>query len=275
MPVEATEKLNLSLTTKTRIIPLIKSLLLTLTSSLVIIFLLDLYTLVLHPNHTYEYLLNLEVVSSGKIADDWGFLPTQTIPDKDAVKPDDWVDEPFIDDPTDIKPEDSHTVDEYIPDPSAVKPQDWDDEMDGVWEPPKILNPEFKGNWQPKRIANPNFIGYWEPPQLQNPEYKEIHEELWYKSAFLGFDLWQVRAGTIFDNIIVTDSLDEAKDFAKGTYIADREKEVKAKRELEDRERKAEDERIAKLRQAEKSDQTTSNEHAKDVSESEQEHMEL
>jgi len=33
--------------------------------------------------------------------------------------------------------------------------------------------------------------------------------------GFIGFDLWQVKGGTIFDNVIVTDDKAEADSFAK------------------------------------------------------------
>merc|ERR1712179_436628 len=33
----------------------------------------------------------------------------------------------------------------------------------------------------------------------------------------VGFELWQVKSGTIFDDIIITDSLEEAKAFAEET----------------------------------------------------------
>merc|ERR1712185_379289 len=33
--------------------------------------------------------------------------------------------------------------------------------------------------------------------------------------GFIGFDLWQVKGGAIFDNVIITDSKAEADDFAK------------------------------------------------------------
>merc|ERR1711933_314821 len=39
-----------------------------------------------------------------------------------------------------------------------------------------------------------------------------------YKFAdfgFIGFDLWQVKGGTIFDNVIITDDVAEADTFAK------------------------------------------------------------
>ena len=35
---------------------------------------------------------------------------------------------------------------------------------------------------------------------------------------YVGFELWQVKAGSIFDNIIVTDSLAEAKKLAEETW---------------------------------------------------------
>ena len=54
-----------------------------------------------------------------------------------------------------------------------------------------------------------------------------------YKSAYIGFDLWQVKSGTIFDNIIVTDSIDEAMKFAEETYVKDAPAEREAKNALD------------------------------------------
>merc|ERR1711970_1285696 len=55
-----------------------------------------------------------------------------------------------------------------------------------------------------------------EQKKIANPEYKD--DDSLYKYAdfgFLGFDLWQVKGGTIFDNIILTDDKAEADTFAK------------------------------------------------------------
>merc|ERR1711957_9617 len=41
----------------------------------------------------------------------------------------------------------------------------------------------------------------------------------------VGFELWQVSAGTIFDNIIVTDSVEEAQAFAEDTYFKNKDGE--------------------------------------------------
>jgi calreticulin len=115
--------------------------------------------------------------------------------------------------------------------------------MDGSWEPPQIPNPAYKGEWKPRQIPNPAYKGEWVHPQIDNPEY--FHDDSVYKydvstphrdAPFLfarfcmcatkpqltslthtaltstqdfgviGFDLWQVKAGTIFDNVLITDS---------------------------------------------------------------------
>merc|ERR1712217_327516 len=72
------------------------------------------------------------------------------------------------------------------------------------------------GDWYGKRISNPAYKGVWEAKKIANPEY--VDDDSVYKYSdfgFLGFDLWQVKGGTIFDNIIITDDVAEADAFAK------------------------------------------------------------
>merc|ERR1712056_115331 len=58
--------------------------------------------------------------------------------------------------------------------------------------------------------------GVWEQKKIANPEYKDDDNLYRYSDfGFLGFDLWQVKGGTIFDNIILTDDKAEADTFAK------------------------------------------------------------
>merc|ERR1712178_397069 len=102
-----------------------------------------------------------------------------------------------------------------IPDPEDKKPDDWDDEEDGEWEAPMKDNPDYKGDWSAKRISNPEYKGVWEAKKIDNPEF--VDDDAVYKFAefgFIGFDLWQVKAETIFDNIIITDDAAEADSFA-------------------------------------------------------------
>lgn len=63
-------------------------------------------------------------------------------------------------------------------------------------------------------------------PDIDNPEYKHDDKLYLFKDLkYVGFELWQVKAGSIFDNIIITDSLKEAEQFAKDTWAAMKDKE--------------------------------------------------
>merc|ERR1712185_153400 len=90
----------------------------------------------------------------------------------------------MMDDPEDKKPEGHDDIPAKIADPKATKPDDWDDESDGEWEAPQIANP-----------------AYVDDDQLYS-----------YDSfAFVGIDIWQVKSGTIFDNLLITDDVDAAQ----------------------------------------------------------------
>merc|ERR1719478_2115284 len=169
-----------------------------------------LYTLHLKPDGTYEVFFDLDSKAKGKLVDDWDF-PNPTKDDPDDKKPSDWVDETMIDDPEDKKPDGWDEIPAQIPDPDASKPEDWDDEDDGEWEPPLIDNPDFKGEWTAKQIDNPAYKGEWSPKQIKNPDYEEGVQLAAYDSMYVGFELWIVNNGTIFDNILVTDDLEYAK----------------------------------------------------------------
>merc|ERR1712113_1366583 len=120
------------------------------------------------------------------------------------------------------------------------KPDDWDDEEDGEWEAPMKDNPAFKGEWTAKRISNPAYKGFWEAKKIANPEYED--DDAVYKFddlGFVGFDLWQVKGGTIFDNIIITDDKAEADVFAEKWKALN--KLEKSKKKEEDDAKKAED----------------------------------
>jgi len=199
-----------------------------------------LYTLIVNPDGTYEVLIDNESAQKGSLTDDWDFLPPKKIKDPEVSKPDDWVDTAKIDDPEDAKPEDWEKP-EHIADPDATKPEDWDDEMDGEWEPPMIDNPEYKGEWKPRQIDNPDYKGPWVHPEIDNPEYNE--EEAQTIAKFdevckLGFDLWQVKSGTIFDNIIITDDPAAAKKHGEDFWAVTKDAEKKMKDEQDEEERK-------------------------------------
>ncbi|CAL8108575.1 unnamed protein product [Orchesella dallaii] len=195
------------------------------------------YTLIVEPDQTYQVLIDGEKVQSGSLEDDWNFLPPKKIKDPEASKPSDWDDRATIDDPTDSKPEDWDQP-EHIADPDATKPEDWDDEMDGEWEPPQIDNPNFKGEWKPKQIDNPAYKGPWIHPEIDNPEYSADSEIYRYPQVCgVGFDLWQVKSGTIFDNVLITDSPATAEEVRK-RIVDGIEAEKKMKEGQDEEERK-------------------------------------
>merc|ERR1719305_94462 len=130
----------------------------------------------------------------------------------------------MMDDPEDKKPDD-WVEEKRTVDAAAKKPDDWDDEEDGEWEAPMIDNPDYHGDWSVKRISNPVY------------KYDDF--------GFIGFDLWQVKGGTIFDNVIICDDGAEADAFAaKWKALSEVEKEEKKKQEeaKKEEDKKKEDE---------------------------------
>ncbi|MES1910111.1 MAG: hypothetical protein MHM6MM_002768 [Cercozoa sp. M6MM] len=59
-----------------------------------------------------------------------------------------------------------------------------------------VPNPEFVP-WQAPRIPNPDFVKY------DQVHHHEIHG--------VGIDVWQVKAGTVFEELLITHSEEEAK----------------------------------------------------------------
>merc|ERR1711982_90523 len=146
----------------------------------------------------------------GNVKDDWEVLKPKVIDDPADKKPSDRVEDSMMDDPEDKKPDDWVT-EKRIVDAEAKKPDDWDDEEDGEWEAPMKDNPAYKGEWKAKHIANPAYKGVWSPKKIANPEYAPDDKLYLYKEfGFVGFDLWQVKAGSFFDNVIITDDVKDA-----------------------------------------------------------------
>merc|ERR1712080_652661 len=78
---------------------------------------------------------------------------------------------------------------------------------------PLIKNPKYKGEWTTTMIDNPAYIADVYP-----------HEDI----GAVGFELWTVNEGSIFDNILVCDSWDHAKKVGEEvTKLLEKEKEAK------------------------------------------------
>merc|ERR1712046_479963 len=187
-----------------------------------------LYRMVLKPDNTVRVEVDQEKIYEGSIKEDWEVLKPKKISDPEDKKPDDWADDSMIDDPEDKKPED-WVEEKRIVDADAKKPEDWDDEEDGEWEAPMKDNPEFKDDDTVYEYADFGFIG---------------------------FDLWQVKGGTIFDNVIITDDRAEADEFAK---------KWKALSEVEKAKKKEEDDAKAKEDESKKDDSADDDDDDDDV----------
>ena len=74
---------------------------------------------------------------------------------------------------------------------------------------------------------------------IDNPEYEAddtlyLHEDL----GVLGLDLWQVKSGTIFDNLLITDDVEAARADAEAVLKrVDQEKKMKEAEEEEERDK--------------------------------------
>merc|ERR1712080_687574 len=102
------------------------------------------------------------------------------------------------------------------------------------------------GEWKARQIDNPDYKGVWVHPEIDNPEYnlgdaKDIAK--YAENCKIGFDLWQVKSGTIFDNMLITDDPAAAKAAGEALWAVTKEGEKKMKDAQDEEERaKAEDE---------------------------------
>jgi calreticulin len=125
-----------------------------------------------------------------------------------------------------------------IPNPkfTETKPEDWDEEKKGEWkQPPKeIPNPNYVGLWRQRMVKNPAYKGPWRAPMILAPDWVKADELYIFPSLrYVGVDVYQLRSGSIFDNIFVGDDLFEFKRFADRTFYGLQEKEKDAYERLE------------------------------------------
>ncbi|KAI5587156.1 hypothetical protein BDE02_05G012400 [Populus trichocarpa] len=192
------------------------------------------YTFIIRPDATYSILIDNVEKQTGSLYTDWDLLPPKQIKDPEAKKPEDWDDKEYIPDPEDKKPEGYDDIPKELPDPDAKKPEDWDDEEDGEWTAPTIPNPEYNGPWKPKKIKNPNYQGKWKAPKIDNPDFKDDPELYVYPNLrYVGIELWQVKSGTLFDNVLVSDDPEYAKQLAEETWGKQKDAEKAAFEEAE------------------------------------------
>ncbi|KAG8363891.1 hypothetical protein BUALT_Bualt19G0069700 [Buddleja alternifolia] len=207
------------------------------------------YTFILRPDATYSILIDNEEKQSGSVYSDWDILPPKQIKDPEAKKPEDWDDKEYIPDPEDKKPEGYDDIPKEIPDTDAKKPEDWDDEEDGEWTAPTIPNPEYKGPWKAKPFLLPEnkesqLQGQVDSTIDRQPRHVNLSLAFDYfkddpdlyvfpKLKYVGIELWQVKSGTLFDNVLVCDDPEYAKKLAEETWGKQKDAEKAAFDEAE------------------------------------------
>ncbi|KAJ6690941.1 CALRETICULIN AND CALNEXIN, partial [Salix koriyanagi] len=175
---------------------------------------------------------------SGTMYTDWDILPPPKIKDTKAKKPADWDDREYIEDPNDVKPEGYDSIPREIPDPKAKEPDEWDEEDDGIWRPPKIPNPAYKGPWK-RKSSFPFFLSEFE----DDPDLYVLKP-----IKYVGIEVWQVKAGSIFDNILICDDPQYARKVVEDVFH-NREIEKDALEEAEKVRRAREEEEAQRARE--------------------------
>jgi len=103
-----------------------------------------------------------------------------------------------------------------------------------------IDNPAYKGEWKPKMIDNPAYKGEWKAKKIPNQKYRD-DVYAFDNIGVVGYELWVVNSGSIFDNIYVGDSFKEAEEFAQKTFQATFENEKAAKKAIDDKQKEEEE----------------------------------
>eukprot|EP00177_Eucheuma_denticulatum_P006698 GFKZ01012180.1.p1 GENE.GFKZ01012180.1~~GFKZ01012180.1.p1 ORF type:complete len:759 (-),score=173.70 GFKZ01012180.1:388-2346(-) len=245
-----------------------------------------LYTLIVKKGGKFELLIDNEMKKDGSLADDFEppVQPEKEIDDPEDKKPDDWVNDAKIPDPEATKPDDwdedapkkipdmdaekpegwLDDEPEQIPDPEASKPEEWDDEEDGEWEAPLIpnpkceevgcgewkrpmkKNPDYKGKWKAPKIDNPDYIGVWSPRKIPNPEYYEVPNPTLLPINGIGFEIWTMDQGVLFDNVWLGKDVAAAKKFAAETFSEKQKAELAKEEEANKKKEKDEKEKSPK-----------------------------
>jgi len=79
---------------------------------------------------------------------------------------------------------------------------------------------------------------------IANPDYFEDNKIYAFKSnAAVGLEIWQVKSGTIFDNVIVTNDMAEANKLAEKTKKLQAAEKAQVEKENEEKRKKQEEER--------------------------------
>lgn len=212
------------------------------------------YTVVFRTDNTYTFYVDGVFRWENSIEAEWKVLPDPEIADPNDVRPSNWIDTPFMSDPYARKPADWDESEPLeIRDPTDTKPADWDTATRGEWEPRMMRNPKYKGPWRPRDVANPSYRGPWVPRFIPNPEYRPDPNlyQLEGPIAYVGIEVLQLQAGTIFDDIMIGHDPDEVLSYIKNYMQTTGKKEKDALRQRDEVNRREEEQHKADVASAE------------------------
>ncbi|MED6208350.1 Calreticulin-3 [Stylosanthes scabra] len=190
------------------------------------------YTFILRPDASYSVLVDNRERDSGSMYTDWDILPPRRLRDTKAKKPKDWDEREYIEDPDDVKPEGYDSIPAEIPDPNAKEP---------------IC---LRFNLPVKqKIKNPNYKGKWKTPWIDNPEFEDDPDLYVLKPIkYVGIEVWQVKGGSVFDNVLIGDDPDYARQVVDEVF-SNREIEKEAFEEAEKVRKAREEEEAQRARE--------------------------
>jgi len=87
-------------------------------------------------------------------------------------------------------------------------------------------------------IPNPEYKGEWVHPRIPNPEYETDDHIYVYDNGYVSFEIWQVKSGSVYDHILVSDSVEEVEEFVSSHFTA----QQKAEKEMFDEQEKEREE---------------------------------
>lgn len=180
-----------------------------------------LYTLVIKPDNSYLIKIDNKIERTGMLLEDWDFVPRRIINDK-VTKP---LGNPKSTDLKDAKSQDWNQTDpEFYFNGEEQKNVDL--------KRPMIKNPVNEEEWKSKSTNSPNYKGQRLDPLSENHEHLSHSDFYRYDEICgIGFDIWQVESGTLFDNVLITDDELEAEKHGNDTWgiIKEKEKLMKIK----------------------------------------------
>uniref|UniRef100_A0A5S6QV96 Calreticulin n=1 Tax=Trichuris muris TaxID=70415 RepID=A0A5S6QV96_TRIMR len=188
------------------------------------------YTLIIHHNLTYDVLIDLRVAKSGLLLEDFEFSDPISKPNAKTGK---------------------LSSSEGMPPSSNLNPEapTQGDTLDKNFEDHDVSKSSAKscGNKNDGEKKEEKHTCSADSQEPTTKAYKLQFMDLnFYKGiGALGIDVWQVKSGTIFDNILVTDDKEYAVRFAKLTWQLYKYPEKHMKEKLDEEKEIEEDRQIA------------------------------